>query len=286
TNPGAYPPLAHSSRMLAAAGWEVLFLGAAVAGTQGMRLAAHPRIHVRQMPAPEAGWRGKLHYALFLIWVGACWLRRRPASVYASDALACPAALVLSFRPGLRVVYHEHDAPSTRGGVAVSLKLWARRKVAQRAYVRVAPSEQRANGFVRAVGNHRPTFSVWNCPRRDEVGSPRDTSSGAELRLLYHGSIVPSPRPKSVLEPLVALADAVCLWVVGYETQGHRGYTRELRGLSERLGIAHRLRVVEEMPREDLLAVSRQADIGLAFVPAVSDDVNLREMVGASNKPF
>src|SRR5262249_20912044 len=106
------------------------------------------------------------------------------------------------------------------------------------------------------------------------------------LRLLYHGSIVPSRLPKSVLEALVELPDAVCLWVVGYETQGHRGYTRELRGLSERLGIAHRLRVVEEMPREDLLVVSRQADIGLAFVPAVSDDVNLREMVGASNKPF
>jgi glycosyltransferase involved in cell wall biosynthesis len=286
TNPGAYPPLEHSSRLLAAAGWDVLFLGTAVAGTQGMRLAPHPRIRVRQLPAPEAGWRGKLHYAFFVIWVVAWCLRWRPAWVYASDALACPAALMLSFRSGLKVVYHEHDAPSTRGGVAVSLKLWARRKVAQRAYARVAPSDQRANRFVRAVGNHQPTFSVWNCPRRDEVASPRDTSSGVELRLLYHGSIVPSRLPTSVLEALVDLADAVRLWVVGYETQGHRGYTRELRQLSETLGIAHRLRFVEEMPRADLLLVSRQADVGLAFVPSVSNDVNLREMAGASNKPF
>ena len=38
--------------------------------------------------------------------------------------------------------------------------------------------------------------------------------------------------------------------------------------------------------RADLLEQSSRCDVGLALMPLTSDDVNLRTMAGASNKPF
>ena len=43
TNPAGYPPLEHSSQILAGAGWKVLFLGTGAAGgADGLRFSAHP----------------------------------------------------------------------------------------------------------------------------------------------------------------------------------------------------------------------------------------------------
>jgi len=40
------------------------------------------------------------------------------------------------------------------------------------------------------------------------------------------------------------------------------------------------------MRRAEMLKVAQEADIGLAFMPLNSDDLNMTKMVGASNKPF
>src|SRR5437016_1577910 len=69
TNPGGYPPLEHSSRILADAGWQVLFLGTGALGADPLRLPAHPGISLRQIPFSRSGWRQKLHYAWFSAWV-------------------------------------------------------------------------------------------------------------------------------------------------------------------------------------------------------------------------
>ena len=54
TNPAGYPPLEHSSRMLADAGWEVLFLGTGALGAGALRFPQHLNIEVRQMPVCRA----------------------------------------------------------------------------------------------------------------------------------------------------------------------------------------------------------------------------------------
>src|SRR5262249_15965707 len=99
TNPAGYPPLEHSSRILADAGWKVEFLGTGALGAE-LRFPPHPNITTRQMAFCPAGWRQKLHYFRFALWVLGWALWRRPRWVYASDLLSCPVALVLSFLPG------------------------------------------------------------------------------------------------------------------------------------------------------------------------------------------
>ena len=112
TNPAEYPPLEHSSRMFARNGWEVLFLGTASLTGDSIRFPRERGIAVRLLPFCEGGWRQKLHYAGFAVWVMFWVLRWRPQWVYASDVLACPVALLLTFVPALKLVYHEHDWPS------------------------------------------------------------------------------------------------------------------------------------------------------------------------------
>ena len=47
TNPGGYPPLEHSSRLLADDGWEVTFLGTGSFGGNELKFPPHPKIHVK-----------------------------------------------------------------------------------------------------------------------------------------------------------------------------------------------------------------------------------------------
>src|SRR5947208_12762075 len=49
TNPGAFPPLEHSSRILADEGWQVLFLGTGHDGAEKLCFPPHPNITVRKL---------------------------------------------------------------------------------------------------------------------------------------------------------------------------------------------------------------------------------------------
>src|SRR5438046_1351214 len=100
TNPAAYPPLEHSSRILVRNGWHVLFLGIEVPEAHALCFPQHERIMVRQMSSCPPGWRQKLHCLQFCLWVLGWTLRWRPQWVYASDSLSCPVALLLHFLPG------------------------------------------------------------------------------------------------------------------------------------------------------------------------------------------
>jgi glycosyltransferase involved in cell wall biosynthesis len=229
-NPAAYPPLEHSSRIFAREGWEVLFLGIPALGAESLSFPRHDRIKVRQISFCQAGWRQKLHYVQFCLWVLFSVLRWRSRWVYASDLMSCPVALILSFLPGFRVIYHEHDSPTleTRDRISkiskfMRLVLWARRRLARRAQLCVLPNERRAERFRAESGSvmcngYRSTVVVWNCPSLEEVSEPRDAHDGSELWVLYHGSIVPSRLPLTVFEAVAILPEAVKLHVIGYET--------------------------------------------------------------------
>src|SRR5437870_5814715 len=156
TNPAGYPPLQHSSRILANNGWKVLFLGSGAQGAGALEFPPHPNIQVKQMHFCPAGWRQKLHYALFTFWVLSWALLWRPHWIYASDLLACPVALLFSFIPGLKLLYHEHDSPNTKLEHPISeferFLLQTRRKAAQRASLCVVPNESRAERFKDETG--------------------------------------------------------------------------------------------------------------------------------------
>jgi glycosyltransferase involved in cell wall biosynthesis len=287
TNPAAYPPLEHSSRMLADAGWQVSFLGMRAHGIAALRFSAHPNIRVRYLGFCPAGWRQKLHYLYFSLWVFGWAMIWKPTWIYASDQLACPVALGLSAVPWLRVLYHEHDCPEAAyAGGFQRLIGWTRKHLARRAEFCVLPNEARLESFKAKTGTRQPVFCVWNCPSGHEVALERVPANGS-FWLLYHGSIVPDRLPLAVVSALARLPACVKLRVIGYETLGSVGYLRQLRERARQLGVEHRLDVVGAVPgRSDLLEWCRRCDAGLALLPLRADDINQQSMTGASNKAF
>jgi glycosyltransferase involved in cell wall biosynthesis len=285
TNPGGYPPLEHSSRILADGGWRVLFLGAGSDGASALRFPEHANIRVRQISFCPPGFRQKLHYLFYCVWVLAWVFVWRPRWIYASDPLSCPIGLLLSYIPGLQVIYHEHDSPAGAGLPGMVMR--ARRALAHRARYCVLPNERRIEKFQKDVGGGANTICVWNCPRKAEIAPPRAPKIDGDVWLLYHGSIVPERLPLTVLTALAELPDRLKLRVIGYETVGSRGYLDTIRAIGRELGIAHRLEFPGTLPlRSDLLKYCAASDVGLAFMPQNETDFNMVAMVGASNKPF
>jgi glycosyltransferase involved in cell wall biosynthesis len=287
TNPAGYPPLEHSSRILANQGWNVLVVGINVAWMVGFTLPAHPNIRVRQLPICAPGWRQKLHYVWFTLSAVMQALAWRSDWAYVSDPLACPTGWLLSFWPGICVIYHEHDCPADTSSIFIKMILWTRRRLARRAKLCILPNERRAEQFKHTLGRDARVVCVWNCPTREEVSPERLARNGGDLWMVYQGSIVPARLPATVIEALTRVPESVKLRVIGYETPGHRGYAGQLRALAKKAGVAHRVEFIGTVPtRAELFLRCRQSDVGMAFMPKASRDINEQAMTGASNKPF
>ena len=285
-NPAAYPPIEHATRILADAGWSVICLGIGGAGAANtLELPPHRRVRVRRLPYRAPGWNQKTQYARFVGSTLASALALRPTWVYASDPLACLPALVVSGLLRVPVVYHEHDSPGTSArGPFMRIAIWARRRIGQRAEICVLPNFERARVFKAAVGRAASVTCVPNYPRRDEIGPPRTTPWSETLRVSYHGTLVPQRLPRAVLQALALLPERVRLRLVGYETIGSPGFGQQLMDEAIRLRIGGRVEVLPAASRAALWRLSADQDVGLAFVPMQSDDVNMQYMVGASNK--
>jgi hypothetical protein len=190
TNPAAYPPLQHSLRILADVGWQVLFQGTGSYTANEIRFSLHPNITVRQIPFCPRGWRQKLHFLRYALWVLFWILRWRPEWVYASDSLVCPVACVLAYPPGVRVVYHEHDSPTPvvlqdgrspeKAAKSSTLQRWVLRSrsgLARRARLCIIPNEVRRQRFATETSANGNTYCVWNCPSRPRPRSAAKPSS-------------------------------------------------------------------------------------------------------------
>ncbi|WP_148663056.1 glycosyltransferase [Scytonema hofmannii] len=288
TNPAGYPPLEHSSRILANDGWEVLFLGTGSLGSNSLCFPLHNGITVRQLPFCPGGWRQKLHYLWFCLWVIYWAFRFSPQWVYASDFLSCPIALLLSTLPGVKLIYHEHDSPNALepSSAFIRLCMKTRKWVAQRAQICILPNQQRIERFIQDTKPTGDVLCVWNCPAQEEISPPRLPYKNNEVSILYHGSIGPSRLPPSILVALAQLPVTVKLRVIGYETKGSQGYVEQLKELAHELVISERIEFLGPMPRKELFKWCQKSDIGLAFMPLNSKDINMEYMVGASNKAF
>lgn len=283
-NPALYPPLEHSSRLLAERGWQALFLGIGAFGdADDIHFPAHRGIRVLRLPYCRPGWRQKLHYALFCMWAAVWFIRWRPDWVYASDLYACLPALALSFLGGSRVVYHEHDSRGVApDGAFNRLHMAARRRLARRA-VCALPSLARAHQFRDELGAGDVRY-LPNYPLLEEIRPERSAAEDGRLRVYYHGTVVPPRVPRTVIEALAALPVSVSLMIVGFQTVGHQSYVSELKDFARMLGVEDRLQIQSALPRRETLAVSATHDVGLSLMPITSPDVNMRHMVGASNK--
>lgn len=282
TNPCGYPPLEHSSRILADAGWKVQFLGTGAHGANDLRFPPHSNIEVRLRHFQPPGWKQKLHYVGYVAWSLWWCLTWRPRAVYCSDLWSAPIGLLAWWLLRLPVVYHEHDTPAPPNNAILRLVHAGRRRLARVALVCVIPQRKRLEQFVTAL-SPRQAICVWNCPSRDEVCAPQNRSQSNELVLWYHGSLNDSQFPLAVIDALACLPSNVRVRFAGYETIGHPGFVNELLARAEKLNIRNRVEYMgTPATRTELYALAVRADIGLTLFAR-----SFREpMAGASNKPF
>lgn len=289
-DPANYPPIAHSSRLLADRGWDVVMLGTDAFGDQKLALPPHSKIRVKNLPLVEEGSRRqKLQYVFFLLW--SIWWAHfwRPDWIYASDPLSLPVLWVLRKLTKVRMIYHEHDAPNTNWSRSRFMKVAVacRASLAKKIELCVIPQQERLEIFLKMTGRTGPVFCVWNCPGRDEIKNRNFNAKDEQLVVYYHGSINRSRLPPQLVIAAARFKGAVRLRVAGYETKGSIGYVSELLDLAAREGVPNLIEYIGTVPlRDDLLCNASKAHIGLSLMPRSSDDINIRHMVGASNKPF
>jgi glycosyltransferase involved in cell wall biosynthesis len=283
-NPGAYPPLINASTLMADAGWDVTFLSAPIAGDR-LAMPSHPRVTVRAIRVRPSHAISKLTYALYMTAAARLALRLRPDVVYASDPLGAGPGLLAARLAGSTLVYHEHDTPSP--GMLHPVLTWSRAAAARAARLIVFPNEQRAH-----FAQSELRFSddrlhiVWNVPRRAELTATVATPE-SPLIVYYHGSITPERLPVTVALAVRRTAGRARLRIAGYEAPSARGYVRHLVGSDAGAAGYTSVEYVGMVPqRADLLTQAAGAHVGLALMPCQSNDLNMRYMTGASNKPF
>ncbi len=290
TNPSIYAPLRHSSMMLAEKGFHVYFLATgAFQEADQATMPPHRHICVKKINFCPPGWRQKIHYLFFLLWVFYWVLRWRSQWVYCSDPLSCPIGYALSFLPGVRIIYHEHDSPPlTPNGLLQRLVLYARRRLAKKVTVNVLPNPERQAMFASSLGlGPDKIMLVMNCPPKADVISERKAGAEADFWIAYHGSLVPSRLPTSFFKALSLLPEAIKVKVIGYQTTGHAHYGEALKDLCSKQGMLQRVRWIGFLEeRSQMLAECVQCDMGLSLMPKQSADVNEVHMAGASSKTF
>jgi glycosyltransferase involved in cell wall biosynthesis len=287
--PAAFPPLEHSSLILADHGWEVLFLGISLSDVEGITFPSHERIRVKLLPACPRGWRQKIHFLFFCVW--SCWwtISWRPSWIYASDYLSAPAALIIKKLIGMKLVYHEHDWPGPFVALSrfVRICLKARHRLGMVADIVIFPNSGRGQLFSQELPAVRNNIHyVWNCPTRSEAVFTKERDPFGDMWVIYHGSIAPDRVTVELVHALVLLPEQIKLRVIGYETEGCRGYLQELKDLARRHQVEHRLEILGTLSRVDVLTWCRKSDIGLSLMPMRSDNINIQHIVGASNKAF
>jgi glycosyltransferase involved in cell wall biosynthesis len=284
SSPYAFPPLMRGAQLLADAGADVRMLGVGLPGTSALELPEYPGVDVRMMSDMPTGWRLKAHYARYAAWVTREASRWQPDWIYASDLFATPLAALFVRQGRARIVYHEHDAPSTEHeSWAVTQCLTARTFVARHADMVVVPNEERGR-LLSSLGGGRVVHTVWNCPRRRTFRSAARKSDGP-LAVVFRGSINAERLPMTIIDAIARVPGAT-LDVIGYETVGSRGYMAAVNEAASRLDVSNRVRTHGALPDVEAAALCARADVGLALMPMQSGDLNMRTMPGASNKLF
>lgn len=283
TEPGAYPPLINAAHIMAEAGWQVTFLVSPVSGF-GLSVTPAPGINVIYLASRPTYIVDKRSYFNYCRKAIALARQLRPSVVYASDPTGALPGWLAAQLSGARLLYHEHDSPSVESDLHPVVR-WARRWAAKAAEIVVFPNADRGRSAQESIGFDASKLQiVWNVPRLAELPDvPAKTAS--PLVLWYHGSINQERLPETILEAISKFNGAVRLDVAGYEAPGARGYIQKLINRWNVDGLTL-IKYFGEIEYHDLLKHAANCHIGLAFMPMRTTDINMKHMVGASNKPF
>jgi len=286
TNPAAYPCLEYISGILSRAGWKLIFLGTGAYG-EADKLRFYPRknVKVKYIVGYGEGAIQKLFYIYFFL--GAlCWcFFWRPQWIYASGPHSCPIAAAIKRIFRKSIIYHEHDTPASDArGFFARIMLSARKKVAEEAEVCILPNAQRLKIFLSDTGRRKDTFCVWNCSGKEYISAAKKENNSFDI--IFIGTIAEDRIPLAVVESLVELPKSVRIQVVGRQTLGSRGYISLLKRRAQELGVSERVLFFKNLYLKQISELCALSDLGLAFMAPQGDDINLRNMVGASQKIF
>jgi glycosyltransferase involved in cell wall biosynthesis len=280
TEAGGYPPILHAASLFASAGAKVAILNAPVEG-YALTVPFIPGVSVRNIVTRPSHVMPKFVYLRYIGEAARLAATFRPNVVYASDPLGAGPGLLAARLANATLVYHEHDTPKPGSLDPRIARL--RKAAARKASFVIFPNAERAHLAQSELGfRDDRSRIVWNVPLRTELPQ-LSPAHGSEIAVLYHGSITPERLPESVI---AAIAECgMRLRLIGYEVQGAQGYLARLLEIGKRFGHD----VVEylgQLSRDRLLVEAARADVGLALLPLNPEDVNLKYMLGASNKVF
>ena len=280
TEAGGYPPILHAASLFASAGAKVAILNAPVAGYE-LTVPTVLGVSVRNIVTRPSHLMPKLVYLRYVGAAAGLAATFRPNVVYASDPLGAGPGLLAARLANARLVYHEHDTP--RPGSLDARIARLRKAAARKASFVIFPNAERAQLAQSELGfRDDQSRIVWNVPLRTELPELRSAHS-SEITVLYHGSITPERLPESVIAAIAETGTRLRL--IGYEVQGAKGYVARLLEIGKRFG-QNVVEYLGQISRDRLLLEAARADVGLALLPLNPEDVNLRYMLGASNKVF
>ncbi len=159
----------------------------------------------------------------------------------------------------------------------------ARARLAREVELCVLPNEERARVFREQTKTQKPVECVWNVPGLEEIGSRKPKPNlQTPLKVFYGGSLSSERISPLVFEKVLRLHPKVELHIVGYATYQHHDLLHKIEAYAEK-GL---LKFHGPKPREKMWAIADQCEAALCLMPMSSQDLNMRTMAGASNKPF
>ena len=163
----------------------------------------------------------------------------------------------------------------------------ARERLAREVELCVLPNEERVDIFKRQTSTNQPVECVWNVPGLKEIG-PRKPKPNLQtpLKLFYGGSLAPARLSPLVLQEIIKLAGQIELEIVGYATYAAQKYIESVVSMNKETGRKTITYHGALSRRSELLAVADSCEAALCLMPMSSQDLNMRTMAGASNKPF
>lgn len=291
-DPVTYPPTINAARLLAAAGAEVLCLGFRREFDESLPLPASARIQYlnEARAGPFPGLLGRLANVIDLRRGPRREAKRfRPDLVIAYDHGAAWGVLPLLGTGDWKTVLHLHDLLSTsvtRFGSSDGW-MWARMTDAiGRFDCVVVPEPMRADYLRDRWRVAVPISVVANSPprgrpsRNELLKSQIRARSGADPKLLA----VAVGNMGRYLEAIRGLAAARAEWHLALVGCGHAASVAAMMGEAAALGIVHRLHVFPYTNYDTVRAWLPGCDVGLAFYPSTTSNVNWQTMGSASVK--
>jgi glycosyltransferase involved in cell wall biosynthesis len=284
TEPGGYPPLINAACVLSGEGWAPTFLSAPFVG-HNLSMPDMPELQIEALPPRASHVVTRAVYASYCRQAFVVARKLKPDLVYCSDAIGALAGLIAAQASGARLVYHEHDSPNQQSDLN-PLMQFARSAAIRRAHTIIFPNAVRAEHARQQLGFDPGRLVIaWNVPRRTEVFAKPASLARSPFYLYYHGSITPDRLPETVL--VAARLAGARVRVVGYETPSSEGYMARMvatYGAVQEGGLIDWMGTLPQ--RSDCLNSAAACHLGLTLVPKASDDINMQNMAGASNKAF